>query len=115
MTSPPAGSVASGSLGTAPLKFKAQLTSLAPARIVHCMRQDLRLLGSAGAIVALSGAGWLLLAGMALDLGDALGQLTMPGTFEWAAMNVAGMFLVWAVMMAAMMLPSALPTVLTFV
>src|SRR4051812_775606 len=115
MTSPPAGTDAPDSLGTAPLKFKAQLTSLAPARIVPRMRQDLRLLGSAGAIVALSGAGWLLLAWMALDMGHPLVQLTMPGTSEWSAMNVAAMFLMWAVMMAAMMLPSALPTVLTFV
>jgi predicted metal-binding membrane protein len=79
------------------------------------MHQDLRLSVSAGGMVALSAAAWLLLAWMALDMGHPLVQLTMPGNSDWSAMNAATMLVMWAVMMAAMMLPSALPTVLTFV
>lgn len=42
-------------------------------------------------------------------------QLTMPGTSRWDLANVLAVFAMWVIMMAAMMLPSALPMILTFV
>lgn len=77
------------------------------------MRQALR--SSTSVLVAASVAAWALLAWMALDMGDPLVQLTMPGTPHWSALNLGALFAMWAVMMAAMMLPSALPMVQAFV
>ena len=65
-------------------------------------------------VLTLSVAGWLLLAWMALDMGHPLVQLTMPGDPAWSVMNAAALFGMWTVMMAAMMLPTALPVVRTF-
>jgi predicted metal-binding membrane protein len=68
----------------------------------------------AAAIVAVSVAAWAALAWLALDMGHPLAQLTMPGWPQWTFANACGVFVMWAVMMAAMMLPSALPMTLTF-
>lgn len=67
----------------------------------------------AGAL-ALSVGAWAVLAWLALDMGHPLAQLTMPASPHWSAANVAAVLVMWAVMMAAMMLPSALPMVHTF-
>lgn len=67
----------------------------------------------AGAL-ALSVGAWAALAWLALDMGHPLAQLTMPASPHWSAANVAAVLVMWAVMMAAMMLPSALPMVHTF-
>jgi len=66
------------------------------------------------AILALSVAGWAALTWMAVDMGHPLVGLTMPGASDWSAANVLAILLMWAVMMAAMMLPSALPMILAF-
>lgn len=66
-------------------------------------------------LVAVSVLAWALLAWMAVDMANPLVQLTMPGGARWSASNVAAIYTMWAVMMAAMMLPSALPVVLAFV
>ncbi|MBT2326654.1 DUF2182 domain-containing protein [Variovorax paradoxus] len=66
-------------------------------------------------ILALALSAWALLAWMAVDMGHPLAQLTMPASSRWTASNVLAIWLMWAVMMAAMMLPSAMPMVLTFV
>ncbi|HEY1226165.1 MAG TPA: DUF2182 domain-containing protein [Ramlibacter sp.] len=58
---------------------------------------------------------WALLAWMAVDMANPLVQLTMPGGARWSASNIAAISTRWAVMMAAMMLPSALPVVQAFV
>ncbi|GAB2576897.1 DUF2182 domain-containing protein [Ramlibacter solisilvae] len=65
-------------------------------------------------ILAISLAAWTFTAWMALDMGHPLAQLMMPPTAGWDAANSFAIFLMWAVMMAAMMLPAALPVVLTF-
>ena len=75
------------------------------------MHAVIRQLSGAGLLAGLALAGWALLAWMALDMGHPLVQLTMPGDAHWSALNVAAMLLMWAAMMAAMMLPSALPMV----
>ena len=67
------------------------------------------------ALVAVSLLAWALLAWMAVDMAHPLLQLTMPGGAHWSAANVAAIFVMWAVMMAAMMLPSAQPVVQAFV
>ena len=65
-------------------------------------------------ILALSLIGWALLAWIALDMGHPVAQLMMPASSAWTTANLWAILCMWAVMMAAMMLPSALPTVLTF-
>jgi predicted metal-binding membrane protein len=78
------------------------------------MRQP-GLLSVRNALVATSVLAWAALAWMALDMAHPLVQLTMPGGASWSASNVAAIYVMWSVMMAAMMLPSALPVVLAFV
>ena len=65
-------------------------------------------------ILALSLVGWALLAWMALDMGHPLAQLMMPASSTWTTANLWVILCMWAIMMAAMMLPSALPAVMTF-
>ena len=69
----------------------------------------------ATAVLALSVAAWGFLAWISIDMGHPLVQLTMPGSPSWSLPSALAIFLMWAVMMAAMMLPSALPMILTFV
>lgn len=59
--------------------------------------------------------GWLFLAWTVVDMGHPLVQLMMPMSARWSAANAAAILAMWAVMMAAMMLPSALPMVRQFV
>ena len=47
-------------------------------------------------------------------MGHPLAQLTMPESRAWHAANLVAIMVMWAVMMAAMMLPSALPMIQTF-
>jgi predicted metal-binding membrane protein len=58
-------------------------------------------------------AGWLFLYWGATNMGSPLAQLTMPMA-DWAAANWLAVFVMWAVMMAAMMLPTTMPMVLAF-
>ena len=67
-----------------------------------------------GLMLAAAVAAWAVLAWMALDMGHPLVQLTMPGAPDWSPANVLAIFAMWSVMMAAMMLPSALPMLLAF-
>jgi predicted metal-binding membrane protein len=66
-------------------------------------------------LLAISVIGWALLAWIAFDMGHPLAQLTMPASAHWSAANVLAVWCMWAVMMVAMMLPSALPMALAFV
>jgi predicted metal-binding membrane protein len=77
--------------------------------------RSLRRSAVAVAALALSLLGWALLAWMALDMDSDFAQLTMPAGPDWDLPNLLAIGAMWAVMMAAMMLPSALPMVLTFV
>jgi len=65
--------------------------------------------------LALAVLGWAGLAWLAFDMGHPLAQLTMPMSPQWSAANLLAVVAMWAVMMAAMMLPSALPMVQAFV
>jgi predicted metal-binding membrane protein len=70
--------------------------------------------GSIG-LVALILAAWVFLAWLVLDMSHPFAQLTMPASSDWNVSNLFAIFAMWAVMMAAMMLPSALPMILSFV
>lgn len=65
-------------------------------------------------LLAISGVGWAFLVWMALDMSHPLAQLMMPSTHVWSLATTLAMLLMWTLMMAAMMLPSALPMLLTF-
>ena len=66
----------------------------------------------ASLIVAL--AGWAALAWLALDMDSEVAAWTMPSGPDWDAVNLLAVAAMWSVMMAAMMLPSALPMIRTF-
>ena len=67
------------------------------------------------ALLTVALLGWLFLVWLTVDMSTLYAQLTMPGTSRWDLANVLAVFVMWAIMMAAMMLPSALPMILTFV
>jgi predicted metal-binding membrane protein len=66
-------------------------------------------------ILTSAGIAWVFLIWISLDTDHVFPQLTMPSSAAWSAGNVLAVWLMWAIMMAAMMLPSALPMILTFV
>ena len=74
--------------------------------------------GSAGLGLGLAaGAAWLYLACMAWGMAHmdrGADMLIMPAMTHWNGADLALVFLMWVVMMAAMMLPSAAPMVQTF-
>ncbi|MBS1256472.1 MAG: hypothetical protein MAG581_02295 [Deltaproteobacteria bacterium] len=63
-------------------------------------------------LVLVSLAGWIFLAWAALDMANPLAMLMMPMTSAWSAANVIAVFIMWSLMMMAMMLPSAAPMIL---
>ncbi|HET8747149.1 MAG TPA: DUF2182 domain-containing protein [Ramlibacter sp.] len=67
------------------------------------------------ALLLLAAAGWSFLAWIALDMESAAAQWMMPASSDWSVGVALAVWGMWAVMMAAMMLPSAWPMVLTFV
>ena len=70
--------------------------------------------GLASCLLGSSLIGWMFLAWMAIDMGHPFVQLMMPASSSWTSLNLIAILSMWAIMMAAMMLPSALPTVMTF-
>lgn len=90
-----------------------------PSQVERLIRRD-RLI-AALALAAVTLLAWLYLARMAAgmraaateaDLHAAMGMADMAA---WSTADVAALFLMWAVMMAGMMLPSAAPTILLVV
>jgi len=65
-------------------------------------------------LLALSGIGWAVLAWMSIDMGHPFVQLAMPMSSNWSATNLLAILSMWAIMMAAMMLPAAMPMVVAF-
>jgi predicted metal-binding membrane protein len=68
----------------------------------------------AGGWLTVALIGWLALTWMAIDMSHPLARLMMPASARWSAANALAVWVMWAVMMAAMMLPSALPMILAF-
>jgi predicted metal-binding membrane protein len=63
------------------------------------------------AMVVVTAAAWLALLRMRTAM---MSGTAMPGAHHWGTLDVALLFLMWAVMMVAMMLPSAAPMILLF-
>ncbi len=77
-------------------------------------RDRLVVLGGLGGVIALSWAYVLMGAGMEMDADMVASAMTGVAAKSWTAGYFALMFVMWAVMMVAMMLPSAAPMVLLF-
>jgi predicted metal-binding membrane protein len=82
---------------------------VAPARKVVVKQSGALLLMAIIAVIA-----WGVTAWTALDMGSAYAQLAMPMDHGWSLANAAAVLAMWSVMMAAMMLPSALPVLHLF-
>jgi predicted metal-binding membrane protein len=68
-------------------------------------------------LVGVAGGSWLYLIYMAwgmANMDEPAAQLFMPAMVHWGAMDLFLVFVMWAIMMAAMMLPSAAPMVRMF-
>jgi predicted metal-binding membrane protein len=82
--------------------------------MTNSLRDTIRAQASSGLIVWLPAlAGWLLLYWGATNMDSPAAQLTMPMS-NWSAVNWLAVFIMWAVMMAAMMLPTTVPMVSVF-
>ncbi len=78
------------------------------------LRDTIRAQASSGLIVWLPAlVGWLLLYWGATHMASPAARLTMPMS-DWSWANWLAVFIMWAVMMAAMMLPTAMPMVSVF-
>jgi predicted metal-binding membrane protein len=78
------------------------------------LRDTIRGQAASGLIVWLPAvAGWLLLYWGATNMGSPAAQLAMPMS-DWSGTNWLAVFIMWTVMMAAMMLPTAMPMVSVF-
>ena len=65
-------------------------------------------------LVGFAAAAWMYVGLVATHMGDMSSVLAMPMTSAWTPVQSALMVTMWAVMMAAMMLPSAVPMVLAY-
>jgi len=65
-------------------------------------------------MVGFAAASWAYLGLVATQMGDMSSVLHMPMTSAWTPFQAGLMVMMWAVMMAAMMLPSAVPMVLAY-
>ena len=80
------------------------------------LRRDRAIVGAA--LLAIALVAWLYLLHLSatmsgLDMADMPG-MAMPRAHAWDAVDVVLLFVMWAVMMTAMMVPAAAPMVLTF-
>lgn len=66
----------------------------------------------AAALLMLSALGWVFLVWSVANMDAPFVQLMMPGSASWSVPEIAVVWLMWAVMMGAMMLPSAMPMIL---
>ena len=67
-----------------------------------------------GGMVGFAAVSWAYLGFVTTQVGDMSSVLAMPMTAAWTPVQTAVMVMMWAVMMAAMMLPSAVPMVLGY-
>jgi predicted metal-binding membrane protein len=68
-------------------------------------------------LVAVAGVSWLYLVYMAWGMTNMdvpAAQLFMPAMMHWGAMDLVLVFVMWAIMMAAMMLPSITPLAMRY-
>jgi predicted metal-binding membrane protein len=69
-----------------------------------------------GGLVGISALGWAYLGHMALKMNamDMTMQMAMPQMRVWSVMDLCLLFVMWAVMMVAMMVPTAAPMILMY-
>lgn len=79
---------------------------------IALLRQELRV---TGVLLVAMLSGWVFLVWAMVDGSHPLAKLMMPMSPAWSVANVLGVFAMWAIMMLAMMLPSAIPMILSFV
>ncbi len=102
-----------------PTKSLHSLAESLPSRahvfeMANSLRHTIRAQASSGLIVWLPAlTGWLLLYWGATNMGSPAARLAMPMS-DWSAANWLAVFVMWGVMMAAMMLPTAMPMVSVF-
>src|ERR1700733_15483382 len=75
--------------------------------------RDRAIVVAGAAAIALIGWAYLFYEGWAMQHMD-LVAMAMPSTGPWGLMDLLMIFAMWAVMMVAMMVPSATPMLLTF-
>ena len=63
-------------------------------------------------VLLLASLCWAILAWLVIDMCHPIAMMTMPMSPAWSTSNFIAVFLMWAIMMAAMMLPSALPMII---
>jgi predicted metal-binding membrane protein len=83
-----------------------------PSGAITLTRQEPR---AASLLLGAMLVGWVFLVWAVLDMTHPLAKLMMPMSPDWSMSNMMAIFSMWAVMMIAMMLPSATPMVLTFI
>ena len=81
--------------------------------LAKLLRQDKAIIVVGAAGIALLGWAYLFYQGWAMQHTD-LVAVAMPSTGNWGPVDLLLVFAMWAVMMVAMMVPSAIPMLLTF-
>jgi predicted metal-binding membrane protein len=81
--------------------------------LTKLLRQDRAIVIAGAAAIALLGWTYLFYQGWAMQHMD-LVAMAMPSTGAWGPMDLLLVFAMWAVMMVAMMVPSATPMLLAF-
>ena len=81
--------------------------------LAKLLRQDHAIVVVGAATIALLGWTYLFYQGWAMQHVD-LVTMAMPSTGAWGPMDLLLVFAMWAVMMVAMMVPSATPMLLAF-
>lgn len=76
------------------------------------LRQDRLVI--VGGMATLTLAAWAYITILALRMGGMDVEMAMPGMRPWGLSEVLLLWLMWAIMMVAMMLPSAAPVILLF-
>ena len=77
------------------------------------LRQDRAIVVLGAAVISMLGWTYLFYEGWAMQHMDIV-AMAMPSTGAWGLMDLLVVFAMWAVMMVAMMLPSAAPMILAF-
>src|ERR1700760_1890089 len=77
------------------------------------LRQGRAIVVLGAAVISMLGWAYLFYEGWAMQHMD-LVAMAMPSTGAWSLMDLLLVFAMWAVMMVAMMVPSATPMLLTF-
>src|SRR3984893_19026183 len=81
--------------------------------LTKLLRQDRAIVVVGAAAIALIGWAYLFYEDWSMQHMD-LVAMAMPSTGAWGLMDLLMIFAMWAVMMVAMMVPSATPMLLTF-